>query len=206
VDQSQRNCPPRRRAPHTPDLKRKARNWNTQRLDQLKRKTMWRTGVPIPHITPPWVRLCRLAQHSTSAIRRKRKRAQARDAQRLEELAPRKRPRLVAWRRRKKRAQPETNQRQQLMEPVDTTDTSPAATRLDDTRGGIVTPPDIRDRTGRETGPGEISGMDARGEGRVHRGGGGVAMRRTFAKADIIQRTGDTGQRHLSLSGLRQNG
>ena len=66
------------------------------------------------------------------------------------------------------------------MEP-DSTQFSPAATRLDDTRGGIVNPPDIRDRTGGgETGPGEIGVMDERGGSGVHRGEGG---RRHEAKA-----------------------
>jgi hypothetical protein len=46
---------PRALPQSTSALKRKARNWNTQRSEQLKRKTMWRTGVPIPHTTPPWV-------------------------------------------------------------------------------------------------------------------------------------------------------
>ena len=167
---------------------------------------MWRTGVPIPHTTPPWVRLCRLAQHSNSTIRRKRKRAQARDIQRLEDAAPPRRPRLTAWKRRNKQKRSDTDRQQHPVEP-DSTQSSPAATRLDDTRGGIVNPPDIRDRTGGgETGPGEIGGMDARGGAESIAGEGGVAMRRRLATVDITQRTGGTGQRHLHISGHLQNG
>ena len=133
---------------------------------------MWRTGVPIPHTSPPWVRLCRLAQHSNSTIRRKRKRARARDIQRLEDAAPPRRPRLTTWRRRKKQKRSDTDHQQHSVEP-DSTQIPPAATRLDDTRGGIVNPPDIRVRTGGgKTGP-EVGVMDARGGNGVHRGGGG---------------------------------
>ena len=58
------------------------------------------------------------------------------------------------------------------MEP-NYTQSSPAATRLDDTRGGIVNPPAIRVRTGGgRTGP-EVGVMDARGRNGVHRGRGG---------------------------------
>ena len=114
--------PPSRPRKHTPRappqsssaLKRKARSWNKQRSNQIKRKTMWRTGVPIPHTSPPWVRLCRLAQHSNSTIRRKRKRARARDIQRLEDAAPPRRPRLTTWRRRKKQKRSDTDRQQQL--------------------------------------------------------------------------------------------
>ena len=114
--------PPSRPRKHTPRappqsspaLKRKARSWNKQRTNQIKRKTMWRTGVPIPHTSPPWVRLCRLAQHSNSTIRRKRKRARARDIQRLEDAAPPRRPRLTTWRRRKKQKRSDTDRQQQL--------------------------------------------------------------------------------------------
>jgi hypothetical protein len=135
---------------------------------------MWRTGVPIPHTSPPWVRLCRLAQHSSSVIRRKRKRAQARDAECLKELAPPRRPRLVTWRSQKKRKQSDADHRQQPVKSVDPTQSSSATTRLDDTRGGIVTLPDIRDRSGRgEAGPGDRGGMDARWGSGAHRGEGG---------------------------------
>ena len=97
--QRSRKHTPRAPPQSTPALKCKARSWATQRSNQINRKTMWRTGVPIPHTSPPWVRLCRLAQHSNSTIRRKRKRAQARDTQRLEDAAPPRRPRLTTWKR-----------------------------------------------------------------------------------------------------------
>ena len=173
---------PRKHTPRTPPqptptLKRKTRSWNTQRSAQLKRRTMWRTGIPIPSVSPPWVRLCRLAQHSTAAIRRKRKRAQARDIQRLEDSAPPQRPRLTTWRRRKKQKQPQPSHQLQPVE-LDSTQISPAAPRPDDTRGGVVNLPDMRDRSGRGgTGPGESKGRDERGGSRAHRGGGGWSPR-----------------------------
>ena len=170
--QRPRKHTPRAPPQSTPALKRKARSWATQRANQIKRKTMWRTGDPIPHTSPPWVRLCRLAQHSNSTIRRKRKRAQARAIQHLEDAAPPRRPRLTAWKRRNKQKRSDTDHQQQPVEP-DSTQSLPAATRLDDTRGGSVNPPDIRVRTGgRKTGP-EVGVMDARGGNGVHRGGGG---------------------------------
>ena len=58
------------------------------------------------------------------------------------------------------------------MEP-DSTQIPPAATRLHDTRGGIVNPPDIRVRTGGGVAGPEVGVMDARGGNGVHRGGGG---------------------------------
>ena len=54
----------------------------------------------------------------------------------------------------------------------DSTQISPAATRLDDTRGGVYTLTDRRDRTGKgETGPGEGVVNASEGKG-VHRGAG----------------------------------
>jgi hypothetical protein len=132
---------------------------------------MWRTDVPIPHTSPPWVRLCRLAQHSTSAIRRQRKRAQARDIQRLEDSAPPRRPCITTWRRRKKQKQSGTDHQQQPVES-DSTQISPAATRLHVTRGCVDTLTDRRDRTGKgKTGPGEgvVNAFEGKGG---HRGAG----------------------------------
>ena len=198
--QRPRKHTPRAPPQSTPALKRKARSWATQRSNQLKRKTMWRTGDPIPHTSPPWVRLCRLAQHSNSTIRRKRKRAQARAIQHLEDAAPPRRPRLTAWKRRNKQKRSDIDHQQQPVEP-DSTQSLPAATRLDDTRGGSVNPPDIRIRTGGGTTGPEAGVMDARGGNGVHRWGGGRRQEGTAHQSR--HHTENRGHRAVTLSNQR---